>query len=117
MAASKIQEKYAGKKFVILCSDADEIPNRDFAKELRTQSAYDQAHDGFYMAMNLLILQLRMGQPPGMVRQFYLISMQPLLEAVFPVGHAIHFAPGRRLLCLHHTRPSYRISKEDALIS
>ena len=33
-AASKIQGKYKGKKYVVLCSDVDEIPNRDFVTEL-----------------------------------------------------------------------------------
>ena len=63
VAASKIQEKYAGRKFVVLSSDADEIPNRDFAKELRTQRAYSQAHNGFYMAMNFSYYNFNWASP------------------------------------------------------
>ena len=51
-AASKIQEKYGGRRFVVLCSDADEIPSRRFVRELRSEKGYEQAHQGFYMAMN-----------------------------------------------------------------
>ena len=63
VAASKIQEKYAGRNFVVLCSDADEIPNRDFAKDLRKQRAYDQAHNEYYMAMNFSYYNFNWASP------------------------------------------------------
>ena len=51
-AAARIQSKYRGKTYIVLCSDADEIPNRDFVRELSMQPGYEQAHRGYYMSMN-----------------------------------------------------------------
>ena len=63
VAASKIQDKYAGRKFVVHCSNVDGIPNRDFTKELRMQWAYVQAHNGHYMAMNFSYYNFNWASP------------------------------------------------------
>ena len=62
-AASKVQSKYKGKKYVVLCSDVDEIPYRDFVTELRTQQGYEQAHEAFYMAMNFSYYNFHWASP------------------------------------------------------
>lgn len=60
---NSVEFNYAGTKYVVLCSDADEIPNREFAKELRTQNVYEQAHNGFYMAMNFSYYSFQWASP------------------------------------------------------
>lgn len=62
-AASKIHSKYKGRKYIVLCSDADEIPNRDFVRELSAQPGYEQAHRGYHMAMNFSYYNFHWASP------------------------------------------------------
>ena len=58
-----LQDKYHGKKYVVLCSDADEIPNREFVRDLRQLPTYEQAHNGFYMVMNFSYYNFNWSSP------------------------------------------------------
>ncbi|CAK0732436.1 hypothetical protein CVIRNUC_000131 [Coccomyxa viridis] len=69
-AASKIQSKHKGKKYVVLCSDIDEIPNRDFVTELSTQQGYEQAHEACYMAMNFSYYNFHWASPQDWMKAF-----------------------------------------------
>lgn len=62
-AAPKIQSKYKGKKYVVLCSDVDEVPSRDFVTELSTQQGYEQAHEAYYMTMNFSYYNFQWASP------------------------------------------------------
>ena len=77
-AASKIQSKHKGKKYVVLCSDVDEIPNRDFVTELSTQQGYEQAHEACYMAMNFSYYNFHWASPQDWWVSFPLHVQSPV---------------------------------------
>lgn len=52
VVATKIQEKHHGSRYVVLCSDADEIPNGAFVRELRHPAVYERTHKAHHLNMN-----------------------------------------------------------------